>query len=86
MIHVNATVHPNAAWTLQQLRFIIHDRDAIFSSEFDASVSGLDLEVITDFDTVKRPTLILKNGPPATKRSILLKRQEAWDGEESEGG
>lgn len=56
MIHVNATAHPNAAWTLQQLReavasdhayrFIIHDRDAIFSSEFDASVAGLGLEVI----------------------------------------
>jgi len=51
MIHVNATAHPSAAWTLQQLReaipsdhsyrFIIHDRDAIFSSEFDASVAGL---------------------------------------------
>jgi transposase InsO family protein len=44
------------AWTLQQLRetiasdhtypFIIHDRDALFSSEFDASVTRLGLEVI----------------------------------------
>jgi putative transposase len=56
MIHVNATAHPSAAWTLQQLReaiasdhtyrFIIHNRDAIFSSEFDASVTGFGLEVI----------------------------------------
>jgi transposase InsO family protein len=56
IIHLNATAHPSAAWTLQQLReavasdhayhFIIHDRDAIFSSEFDASVAGLGLEVI----------------------------------------
>jgi putative transposase len=56
IIHVNVTAHPSAAWTLQQLReamasdhtyrFIIHDRDAIFSSEFDASVAGLGLEVI----------------------------------------
>jgi hypothetical protein len=55
MIHVNATAHPSAAWTHQQLReaiasdhadrFIIHDRDAIFSSEFNASVAGLGLEV-----------------------------------------
>jgi hypothetical protein len=55
MIHLNATAHPSAAWTLQQLReaipsdhtyrFIIHDHDAIFSSEFDASVAGLGLEV-----------------------------------------
>ena len=49
MIHINATANPNAAWTLQQLReaiasdhayrFIIHDRDAIFCSKFDASVA-----------------------------------------------
>jgi putative transposase len=53
MLHVNATAHPTAAWTLQQLRealasdhayrFSIHDRDAIFSSDFDASVAGLGL-------------------------------------------
>jgi transposase InsO family protein len=56
MLHVNATAHPTAAWTLQQLRetiasdhtyrFIIHDRDALFSSEFDAAVTRLGLEVI----------------------------------------
>ena len=57
MIHVNATAHPTAAWTLQQLReaipsdhtyrFILHDHDAIFSLGFDASVAGLGLEVVT---------------------------------------
>ena len=57
MIHVNATAHPSAAWTLQQLReaipsdhsyrFILHDHDAIFSLGFDASVAGLGLEVVT---------------------------------------
>jgi putative transposase len=56
LIHVNVTAHPTAAWTLQQLReaipsdhtyrFIIHDRDAIFSTGFDASVAHLGLEVI----------------------------------------
>jgi transposase InsO family protein len=56
IIHVNVTAHPTAAWTLQQLReaiasdhtyrFIIHDRDAIFSTGFNASVEGLGLEVI----------------------------------------
>src|SRR5580658_7022301 len=39
-----------------------------------------------DFDTLKRPTSIFRIGPPPSNRSILLKRQEAWDGEESEGG
>ena len=48
--------HPTAAWTLQQLRkampsdqryrFILHDRDAIFSTGLDASVACIDLEVI----------------------------------------
>ena len=56
MIHVNVTAHPTAAWTLQQLReaipsdhayrFIIHDRDAIFSTGLDASVAGLGLKVV----------------------------------------
>src|ERR1700680_899236 len=57
MIHVNATAHPSAAWTLQQLReaipsnhsyrFILHAHDTIFSHGFDASVAGLGLEVVT---------------------------------------
>jgi transposase InsO family protein len=56
MMHVNVTAHPTAAWTLQQLReaissnhtyrFIIHDRDSIFSGGFDASVARLGLVVI----------------------------------------
>src|SRR5215475_12987401 len=43
ILHINVTAHPTAAWTLQQLReaipsehgyrFLIHDRDAIFSRE-----------------------------------------------------
>jgi putative transposase len=57
LIHLNATAHPTAAWTLQQLRetipsdhcyrFIIHDNDAIFSAELNASVTRLGLKVMT---------------------------------------
>jgi len=57
LIHLNVTAHPTAARTLKQLRetipsdheyrFIIHDHDAIFFAEFDASLTRLGLKVIT---------------------------------------
>ncbi len=57
VIHLNATAHPTAAWTLQQLRetipsdhgyrFIIHDHDAIFSGNLDTSLTRLGLKVVT---------------------------------------
>jgi transposase InsO family protein len=57
LIHLNATAHPSAAWTLQQLRetipsdheyrFIIHDHDSIFSAELDVSLTRLGLKVVT---------------------------------------
>jgi putative transposase len=57
LIHLNATANPTATRTLQQLResipsdhqyrFIIHDHDAIFSAELNASLTRLGLKVIT---------------------------------------
>ncbi len=56
ILHVNVTAHPTAPWTLQQLReaipadhgyrFLLHDRDSIFSPQLDRSVRNLGLQVL----------------------------------------
>ena len=56
LAHVNVTTHPNAAWTLQQLRaviadaedhkYLIHDRDSIFARHLDDSIRALGLAVL----------------------------------------
>ena len=57
LAHVNVTAHPSADWTLQQLRevvgdegehrYLLHDRDRIFSKHLDDSIKRLGLEVLT---------------------------------------
>jgi len=56
ILHVNVTAHPTADWTLQQLRetipsdhtyrFLIHDRDAIFSYAVDQGIRHLGLRTL----------------------------------------
>jgi putative transposase len=71
IVHCKVTAHPTAAWTLQQLReaipsdhryrFLIHDRDGIFSPLLDQSVSHTGLHV-------------LRTPPRSPKANILCER------------
>ena len=58
MPHADVIANPTAAWTLQQFwevitgeqaqHFLIHDRDSIYSTDFDASLKAMALEDIGD--------------------------------------
>jgi len=71
LLHLNVTRHPSAAWTLQQLRevaglehrhrFLLHDRDSIFSAELDRSIGALGMRV-------------LKSAPRSPRMNAVCKR------------
>jgi hypothetical protein len=56
LVHVNVTSHPTAAWTLQQFRevlasprasrFVLHDRDSIYSPGLDAAVAAMGVRIL----------------------------------------
>jgi transposase InsO family protein len=56
LVHINVTNHPPAAWTVQQFReilaephgyrFVLHDRDGIFSSWLDTAITAMGVRVL----------------------------------------
>jgi len=65
--HFNVTTHPAADWTLQQFReiitgekpyrFLIHDRDSIYSCELDSAVKSMGLRILKTPYRAPRRTL-----------------------------
>ena len=64
ILHFNVTDHPTSEWTLQQfreaiadnetMRFLIHDRDSIFSADLDLAIKSMGLKVLKT--PVRAPT------------------------------
>ena len=64
IVHFNVKDHPTAEWTLQQFRevfqekevprFLIHDRDSIFSAELDLAIQSMGFKILKT--PVRTPT------------------------------
>jgi putative transposase len=81
LLHWNVTRHPSAAWTLQQLRevaglesrhrFLIHDRDSIFSAELDRSIGALGIRVLKSAPRCPRMNAVCERVIGTIRRECL---------------
>jgi putative transposase len=82
VLHVNVTGHPTAAWTARQIidafpwntapRYLLRDRDAVYSSEFRRTIGGLGIEEVVS--TARSPWQ-----SPYVERLIGSIRRECLD-------
>ena len=84
ILHHHATAHPTAEWTLQQFRealpgghpyrFVIHDRDCIFSESVDQGLANLGVRVLpTPVRAPKANSAMRTTGrQPSSRMSGLL--------------
>jgi hypothetical protein len=66
ILHFNVTEHPTAEWTIQQFRefltfdqpyrFLIHDRDSIFSADLDNTLRSFRIKFLRHRDARLRQT------------------------------
>ena len=79
ILHHNVTDHPTPGWTLQQFRetlpedhcyrFVVHDRDSIFSQELDKSVTAMGVRVI------RTPVLAPQANSICERFGVTLRRE-----------
>ena len=82
IVHQNVTAHPTADWTLQQFRealpgdhayrYVIHDRDRIYSKELDQAVEAMGVRVL-------RTPVRAPKGNSYCERIVRTARQECLD-------
>jgi transposase InsO family protein len=78
--HYNVTAHPTAEWTLQQFRealpdehsyrFVIHDRDSIFSKELDEAVSEMGVRVLRTPVRAPKANAVCERLVGSTRRGV----------------
>jgi|RhiMetdeSRZDD1v2_1073273.scaffolds.fasta_scaffold54435_4 putative transposase len=81
LLHVNATAYPMAAWTLQQCcevmpadhtyRFLMHDRDTIFSQQLHQHLRNLGLRVLKTPPRCPRANAICERALGTLRRECL---------------